>query len=127
MNTSKGQGKAQKTRKVFIMKKSVIETMISYLNGNTVDTAELLENLQSELNHLNSKAAANAALYESAIPAVMAVMSATPMTAKDIHAACADTLPKDFSANKVQYLLLHQLADRVRKIDNGKNPNTYAI
>ena len=110
------------------MKKSTIETMIAYLNGADVDTAELKSILEGELNHLNSKANANAVMYDSAKEPVLGVMSAdTPMTAREIFAACENDLPEGFTANKVQYLLLHQLADQVKKHDNGKNANTYSL
>ena len=109
------------------MKKSVLESVIKYLQTNTGDRDALLTTLTEELNHLNSKAMENAAIYNRAIQPVLDVMSETPMTAKDIYNACADNLPEGFTANKVQYLLLHQLADRVKKQDNGKNPNTYSL
>lgn len=109
------------------MKRNTIETMISYLNGSDVDTAALKTELETELAKMTEKARANADLYAAATPVVKAVMSATPMTAKEIFTACASELPEGFTANKVQYLLLHQLADVVKKHDNGKNANSYSL
>ena len=83
------------------MKKNTIETMIAYLDGaDDIDTAALRDELQGELDHL---------------------------TAKEIYEACAADLPDDFTQNKVQYLRLHQLADKVKKDDSGKGANTYCL
>lgn len=109
------------------MKKNTIETMIAYLNGADVDTAALRDELQGELDHMTAKARANADKYAAAAPIVLATMSDKPMTAKEIYEACAADLPDDFTQNKVQYLLLHQLADKVKKDDSGKGANTYCL
>ena len=107
------------------MKKTTIETMISYLNGSDVDTAELMTELAAELDRLTSKARANASAREAAIPVVLAHLTDTPVTCKELFNACAGELPSDYTPAKLQYLLLHELADFVTKIDNGKSANTY--
>ena len=48
-------------------------------------------------------------------------------TAKEIFANCAEMLPEDFTASKVQYILLHELADEVEKIEQKGKPNIYKI
>ena len=127
MNTSKGQGKALKTRKGYTMKKSTLEAIHNYLNGDeTVELEALREEVNEEYNRLTAKARANANLYSEAEPIVLAALSATPMTAQEIFNAC-EGLPEDFTRNKVQYMLLHQLANYVVKHDNGKNANTYSL
>ena len=108
------------------MKKSTLESIRNYLNGDTVDLDTLREEVNEEYNRLTAKARANAGLYSKAEPIVLAAMSATPMTVQEIFDAC-EGLPADFTRNKVQYLLLHQLADRVVKHLNGKNANTYSV
>lgn len=108
------------------MKKSTLETIRNYLNGETVDLDTLRQEVNEEYDRLTAKARANADLYSEAEPIVLAAMSATPMTAQEIFDAC-EGLPSDFTRNKVQYLLLHQLADRVVKHLNGKNANTYSV
>ena len=110
------------------MKKSTLEAMYKYLNGDdTVDLSVLREEVNVEYERLTAKARANADKYEDATPVVLSVMSSTPMTAQEIFVACGDKLPEDFTRNKVQYLLLHQLVDKIVKHDNGKNANTYSL
>ena len=48
-------------------------------------------------------------------------------TAKEIFERCADALPKDFTAAKVQYILLHEMADEVVKTEAKGKPNVYKI
>lgn len=48
-------------------------------------------------------------------------------TAKEIYERCADALPADFTAAKVQYILLHEMADEVVKTEAKGKPNIYAM
>ena len=48
-------------------------------------------------------------------------------TAKEIFERCADTLPEDFTSAKVQYILLHELADEVVKTETKNKPNVYTL
>ena len=48
-------------------------------------------------------------------------------TAKEIFERCADALPADFTAAKVQYILLHELADEVVKTEQKGKPNVYTL
>ena len=48
-------------------------------------------------------------------------------TAKEIFERCAGALPEDFTANKVQYILLHELADEVDKIEAKGKANVYKV
>lgn len=108
------------------MKKSTLESIRNYLNGDdTVDLSILKKEVNDEWERTTAKSRANTELYASAMPIVEKVLSDTPMTARQIHAACYKELPEGFTANKVQYLILHQLADKVEKHENGKNPLTY--
>ena len=109
------------------MKKSTLENMLSYLNGNATDVDALRSEIQGELDHMTEKARANADLYATAEPVVLAALNTTRRTAKEVYELCKDNLPEDFKAGKVQYLLNHQLRDRIAVNDNGKNPNTYHI
>lgn len=110
------------------MKKSTIETMISYLNGNPVDTAELKSLLEAELNKLSEKANQNAALYATARDIVLGAMSSTPMTCADIYEKVKDELPDGFSRSKVQYGLLNMWSDSVIKHEMPKGAaNEYSL
>ena len=48
-------------------------------------------------------------------------------TAKEIFERCADALPEDFTNAKVQYILLHELADEVVKTEQKGKPNIYTL
>ena len=48
-------------------------------------------------------------------------------TAKEIFERCADALPADFTVNKVQYILLHEMADEVVKTEAKGKPNVYKL
>jgi len=48
-------------------------------------------------------------------------------TAKEIFERCADALPEDFTSAKVQYILLHELADEVVKTEAKGKANTYIL
>ena len=108
------------------MKKSTLEAIHNYLNGDsTVDLSILREEINEEWERTTAKSRANTELYDTASPIVLNALTDNPMTTKEIFAACESELPEGFTANKISYLLLHQLADKVVKHDNGKNPNTY--
>ena len=107
------------------MKKATLEAVRNYLNGEDVDLTVLRQEINDEWERTTAKARENAELYATAMPIVEKTLSETPMTARQIHVACYKELPEGFTANKVRYLLLHQLADKVEKHPNGKNANTY--
>ena len=48
-------------------------------------------------------------------------------TAKEIFERCADALPADFTVNKVQYILLNEMADEVVKTEAKGKPNVYKM
>jgi len=48
-------------------------------------------------------------------------------TAKEIFERCKESLPEDFSDKKVQYILLHEMADEVEKIEAKGKPNVYKL
>ncbi len=48
-------------------------------------------------------------------------------TAKEIFERCADALPEDFTSAKVQYILLHELADEVVKTETKGKANIYTL
>lgn len=72
------------------------------------------------------RADARATLMEKVLPIVREGI-ADGGTAKEIYERCADALPADFTANKVQYILLHEMADEVNKIEVKGKPNVYTL
>ncbi len=70
--------------------------------------------------------AARAALMEQVLPTIREGIS-DGGTAKEIFERCKDALPSDFTANKVQYILLHEMKDEVEKIEAKGKPNVYKL
>lgn len=109
------------------MKKSTLESIRNYLNGDdTVDLSVLRDEVNAEWARLHSKADANRAVYDEAHEIMVSILSDTPMTVKEIFAA-SDEWPQGFTERKVQYALLHYWNDETVKHDNGKNPYTYTL
>ena len=54
----------------------------------------------------------------------MTTIADNAMTAKEIFTACENYLPEGFTANKVQYILLHDMPE-VRKVEVKGKPNGY--
>ena len=73
------------------------------------------------------RADARAALMEQVLPIVRESVAIGGGTAKEIFERCADALPKDFTAAKVQYILLHEMADEVEKTEVKGKPNVYKM
>lgn len=69
--------------------------------------------------------AAREALMTVVLPVLRSVITAEPKTAEQIYNDAKDMLPTDWSKNKVQYTLLHELAGEVEKVENGRNAMTY--
>ena len=74
----------------------------------------------------DKRAKARTALMEQVLPIVREGV-ADGGTAKEIYERCADALPKDFTAAKVQYILLHEMADEVIKVEQKGKPNVYKM
>ena len=74
----------------------------------------------------DKRAKARAALMEQVLPIVRKGV-ADGGTAKEIFERCADALPADFTANKVQYILLNEMKDEVVKTEAKGKPNVYKM
>ena len=111
------------------MKKNTITALYNYFvkNDVNIDIAAVVEDIRTEYEKSAAKATAKMDAYEQAKPIVLSAIANAPLTAKEIFAACEDNLPDGFTANKVQYGLLHYWTDEVAKIDNGKAPFTYQV
>ena len=104
------------------MKKNTIETLVAYLNGETVTNLdEIKAELENELSKGKAKADANRAIYDGIHDAVIeALQSATnPVTAQEL----ADET--GYAKGKIVYGLRNYWADEVEKIE-GK-VNSYQI
>lgn len=69
--------------------------------------------------------AAREALMTAVLPVLRSVITSEPKTAEQIYNAAASMLPEDWNRSKVQYVLLHELAGEVEKVENGRNAMTY--
>ena len=72
------------------------------------------------------RADARATLMAQVLPIVRESV-AIGGTAKEIYERCANALPADFTAAKVQYILLHEMADEVVKTEVKGKPNIYTM
>ena len=78
----------------------------------------------------DKRAKARAALMEQVLPILRDGLSNYPdvgQTAKELYEGNSDILPADFTAAKVQYILLHEMADEVEKIEAKGKPNVYKM
>ena len=105
------------------MKKSTIETLVAYLNGETVTNLDEIKNeLEAELTKGQAKKDATASAYAEMWELVrQALTDATaPVTAQEI----ADET--GLSRGKIVYGLTHLWTDEVVKDTSGKS-TTYAL
>ena len=110
------------------MKKTSLKTLVAYLNGENVDISEVKAELTAELTGYEAEAAVKRSEYDAIRDAVFGVMSTVkPMTVAEIFDAAASKLPKGATKGKVQYGLLNYWTDRVEKISEPKQPNTYRL
>lgn len=126
------------TRKAKIMKKSTVEMMIAYLNGETVDNAALMAELTEEMNKYEDSAKRRAdvaakkavAINEQVIPVVLDILLHTQegMTVKEIFAAGEGRWPEDYSAAKLQSVFTRgALNGKVVTHENGRKARSYSL
>lgn len=146
MNTQQRKENLNKTRKGITMKNTI--TRIDALNiainsipmdiENPTEVVEVLTKIRDQIakprkssDEAKAKAKAKradarAALMEQVLPIIREGI-ADGGTAKEIYERCADALPADFTANKVQYILLNEMADEVEKTEAKGKPNIYMM
>ena len=110
------------------MKKATYTTIVSVLSDIDFENkAEIMAELNKEINRGADAKAAKAAEYEAVKDTVSDVLrsTTTPLTAAEIFEGCESDLPEGFTRNKVSYALLNYWTDDVVKIE-GK-VNTYRI
>ena len=99
---------------------AVLKTMLAALNrSNTEEQKE---------KRRDATAKARNAMVVPLIPIIKnAMVGKGALTAKEIYEAAKDNLPEDFSAAKVQNILLRELADSVVKTETKGKANTYTL
>ena len=103
------------------MKKNTIETLVAYLNGETVTNLdEIKAELEAELTKGKAKADANRAIYAEIHDAVMQALASTS------QAVTAQELADEtgYAKGKIVYGLTHYWADEVEKIEGKVNSYT---
>ena len=101
------------------MKRTTIQSLVSYLNGATIDNLDAIKaELEAELNK-------NAEAYESIHELVVGTLSAVPVTIAELWDAIKDEVPAGITKGKVQYAVTHLWESEIVKIE-GK-PNTYRL
>lgn len=100
--------------------REVIEKMIAQLSKPRKTSDEAKAKAKAK------RADARATLMAQVVPILRDVMTAD-MTAKEIFAAARERLPQDFTANKVQAVLLREMKDAVIKTETKGKANTYRL
>lgn len=102
--------------------------------GMDMETRLVLEGMVAQLERARdtseeAKAKRRAALMEKVLPVLRDALSKyeVGVTAKELYANCADKLPEDFTALKVQAVLLREMKDEVVKTETKGKPNLYEI
>lgn len=110
------------------MKKSTLESIRNYLNGDdTIDLTILREEINAEWERTTAKSRANTKLYNTAHDIVMACTVWTePMMVKELWPIIEADMPEGFTPSKLQYAFREKWADEVQKHDNGKDPYKYS-
>ena len=105
------------------MKKASLQSLVSYLNGETVDNiAEIKAEIEAELSKGQAKAEANRAVYaEMHNPVIEAIrMANAPVTAQDIADATG------YARGKIVYGLTKLWSTEVI-VDNSGKANLYTL
>ena len=119
-----------------------LTTAIDTMKGTMPEVAERLTALRDTLakrsqrsDDSKAKASAkrkeqNAAKRAEMCAQVMPILRdviTTDMTAKEIFTAAQDRLPQDFTAAKIQAILLREMKDEVIKTESKGKANTYRL
>jgi len=94
---------------------------VAIAKRNTHKTSDAVKAKQAE-----KRATARTEVVNVVAPIVRKALTTEPATIKEIFERCKG-LPEDFTASKVQYLLLHEMKDEVIKTESKTKPNTYHI
>ena len=105
------------------MKKNTIATIYAALSAINYDNAEVMDELQKELNRDSERKAANAAAYEALREIILGNLDEVPVTVSELYEAIEDKFPEGTTRGKVQYALTHYWQEAIEIIP-GK-PNTY--
>lgn len=102
----------------------VLNKMIEQLESRK----PMAEEKKAELNAKRKEATATARkeMIEKVVPVLRKYLTA-PITAKELFEVAKSELPADFSWQKVQNVLIRELAPEVNKVEAKGKANTYAL
>jgi hypothetical protein len=105
--------------------KAVIESMIAQLSKPRTPKSE---EAKAKANAVRKEktAAARAELVAKVAPVLREALTA-PMTAKELFEAVKANLPEDFTAPKVQNILLREMRDELTITEAKGKANTYTL
>lgn len=104
------------------MKKTTLSAIYSALKGIDFD-AELLAEVEKELNKGEEQKAKNAELYEQAKAIVFGALAnvSAPVTIGELYDEIAEALPEGFTKGKVQYAVTRLWSDEIVKTEGKVN------
>lgn len=105
------------------MKKLSLVAIKNALVGFGFEDADILAELDKEINKGAEAKAKNAEAYDAIHDIVMGALSAVPVTVAELWDTIETEVPDGITKGKVQYALTHLWQDEIVKIE-GK-PNTY--
>ena len=105
------------------MKKATFETIKTALTNFGYDNADVLAELDKEINKGAEQKAKNAEAYEALHDIVIGALTAAPATVAEIWEQIENEVPEGTTKGKVQYALTHLWGDEIVKVE-GK-PNGY--
>ena len=105
------------------MKKATYIAIKTALTNFGYSDADILAEIDKEINRGEEKKAANAKAYEGVHDLIVGNLTNTPCTCAELYDAIKDQLPSGFERGKVQYALTHRGEDEIVKIEGS--PNTY--
>jgi hypothetical protein len=105
------------------MKKTSFEAIRSALIAANFSNADILAELDKEINKGAEAKAKNAEAYEAMHDIIVGALSDTPATCSEIFESIENDLPMGTTKGKVQYALTHLWQDEIVKVE-GK-PNGY--
>lgn len=105
------------------MKKATFEAIKTALTNFGYDDADVLAELDKEINKGAEAKAKNAEAYDAIHDIVIGALTSAPATVAEIWEAIENDVPEGVTKGKVQYALTHLWGDEIVKVE-GK-PNGY--
>ena len=107
------------------MKKLSLVAIKNALVGFGFEDAEILSELDKEINRGEEQKAKNAEAYAGIHDLVVGTLTSVPVTFAELFESIESELPEGMTKSKVQYALINYWASEVVKIENAKAANQY--